>query len=101
MNPIQAVLDRTSKQFDEEFIPYGEYRIQIDGGNSMDAKSFIRAEQLKILQATMEVIKGQLPHINVDEYLPAVKSWDKTYDSAFDAGYKRLRSDLLASLDLN
>jgi len=47
----------------------------------------------------LKLVEEKQFEINIDEYLPKVKEWEKGYDKPFDDGYEQFRKDIIKAIN--
>lgn len=92
MNPIKQCIEESVKEF--ESTTWCRCDICRDSRNSLFLSS-----QEKLVRVIVEEIINKKFSVDLKYYLPLVKKWDgKTYDTAFDDGYKMCKENILSTL---
>lgn len=99
MNPIQKVLDTTVERFNQ--IPNFDERHFAHPGFREDVKSFIRAEQLAVLGAVQEIVRGMKEEDNYSTAYADYTEKKAIENSRAILNYNHALKDLLSALDLN
>jgi len=47
----------------------------------------------------LKLVEEKQFEINIDEYLPKVREWEKGYDKPFDDGYEQFRKDIIKAIN--
>lgn len=103
-SPIQSILDTTAERFDEKF--YGETRPRRTALLSKDSelglvfKSFIRAEQLRVLEAIQKIVKGMEEEDNYSTAYTDYTEKKAIENSKAILNYNHALKDVLSALDL-
>ena len=64
-----------------------------------DIKDFIKQELQQERERCLKLVEEKQFEINIDEYLPKVREWEKGYDKPFDDGYEQFRKDIIKAIN--
>ena len=93
------VLKPMEERFYDEYRHIQHIKNEESGNTYKPIIDFIKQELQQERERCLKLVEEKQFEINIDEYLPKVREWEKGYDKPFDDGYEQFRKDIIKAIN--